>query len=49
MALGALCEQLEKAGEATNLMELERMIGDFDSAMAQVDAEIVRWLAQRQW
>ena len=48
MALGTSCAQLEKAGEALVLLELERMMKGFDSAMAQMEADIVRWLAQRQ-
>ncbi|MEO7937834.1 MAG: Hpt domain-containing protein, partial [Burkholderiaceae bacterium] len=45
MALGELCAQLEKAGEAVDMPQLVRIMEAFDPAMAQVDAEIVSWLA----
>ncbi len=46
MSLGALCAQLEQAGQELDMPGLERMIDAFNSAIAQADAEIVHWLAQ---
>jgi PAS domain S-box-containing protein len=46
MALGEVCAQLEGAGLTEDQHELARIAAIFESTMALVEAEIVRWLSQ---
>ena len=45
LALGQLCEQLEKAGRDGHWPTLQRSMAALEPAMAQVDADIEHWLA----